>query len=220
VSRLSKLQPRRSARHLGFACSLLLLCAVPACHAPKTESCSCRPCEELKEAGVPVDPTLLSFLSRARAAHHIADGLEQGQPPLLDGAIARLTQVADGPLPSNAESSPEIREVLADTLARVADLQTRVGKLDDARRTVARGLRQVPEISYYRGHLYEVLGIVEEREHQLLTLRNDQLGAANAAERALLALDEAMRIQAEVIAQASPATSHQPPTGSLPQKTP
>lgn len=227
VNRLPTCTRGRQARYLEIALGLVLLCGLVACGESKAEHCACRPCAEPTDAGTPVDPPLLSFLSRARAAHHMADGLEQSRPANLDRAIAVLTDVADGPLPRGAATSPEVREVLADTLARVADLQTREGRLDEARDSVERGLRQVPETNYYRGHLYELLGIIEEREHQTLAQQKDAEGAAAAAARALLALDEAMRIQAEVIAQAGPDAAPSvappplpPPAGSTPQKAP
>src|SRR5687767_9230105 len=80
------------------------------------------PCVEAS-AGQPVDTVLMSFLSRARSAHHVADAKEGSKD--LAGAIAALEQLLSGPAPSSPQGKPpEVREVLADTRARLADLRS------------------------------------------------------------------------------------------------
>jgi tetratricopeptide (TPR) repeat protein len=113
-----------------------------------------------RASAVPVDPALLAFLSRARAAHHRADLLEENRPR---AAVEVLEAFLDGPLPQGGTSLAEVREVLADTYARTADLRSQIGDYATATLHVARGLELAPEASYLRGHLFEVRGLVEER---------------------------------------------------------
>ena len=150
------------------------------------------------DAQRPVDQPLLAFLSRARAAHHVADQAEADHE--LSRAVFALVSVVDGPLPHGEPSAPEVSEVLADTLARLADFESQLGNFEAAAGHVARGLERVPPTpTYFRGHLYEVSGLVEERRAAALTARGDSEGAARARSDALNALETAMKIQAAVI---------------------
>lgn len=160
------------------------------------------PCGE-SDAGPPVDATLLAFLSRARAAHHLADQAESARD--LPGAVSKLEAVVGGPLPPGAAANaPEVREVLADTLSRMADLTSQLGDYAAAVRFLDRGLPLVPTPTYFRGHLFEVRGLVEERNASRLEQQGDSQRAAEARARALTALEDAMRIQAEVIEKSAP----------------
>jgi hypothetical protein len=147
-------------------------------------------------SGTPVDPVLMSFIGSARAAHHLADGREDSGDAA--GAEAALRSLLDGPLPPKRDAA-EVREVLADTRARLADLESRRGDFDAALKNVDTGLGLVPEASYFRGHLFETRGLVEERRTKALTASGDLAGAGQARERALAAFEEAMRIQQAVI---------------------
>ncbi len=158
-------------------------------------------CAEL-DSGAPVDPVLLAFLSSARAAHHIADAREQAGD--LGSAVAALEKLTQGPRPAGAER-PEVREVLADTQARLADLYGRQGKLKDAFGAIDRGLALAAEPTYFRGHLYEVRGQLEERQAEAQGKLGNEAEAKAARERGLSALEEAMRIQQLVIEKAAPA---------------
>jgi tetratricopeptide (TPR) repeat protein len=158
-------------------------------------------CPDL-DAGRPVDPVLLAFLGRARAAHHAADAHEQGGD--LPAAAKSLEALLAGPLPGGSPPPAEAREVLADARARLADLQSRLGNFDAALREIERGLTGVPQTSYFRGHLFEVRGLVEERRSKALRESGDQAGAEQARQRALEAFEESMRIQAEVIRGVAP----------------
>jgi len=150
----------------------------------------------------PVDPALLAFLSRARSAHHIADGQEEQHPEL---ALATLRTIVDGPLPGRAEARPaEVREVLADTGARIADLESQRQDFEGAVKSVAKALLSVPDPSYFRGHLFEVLGLVEERRAQFLSHAGKAAESEQARARALAAFEQSMSIQAEVIRAISP----------------
>lgn len=172
---------------------LLAVClfAAPAC-AQKP-----RDCDEV-DAGKPIEVALVSFLSRARSAHHAADAHETAGD--RRAAVNVLETLLAGPLPGNAQAA-EVREVLADTHARVAQLK---GELDDfrgAEASVEKGLALVSEPSYFRGHLFEVRGLVAERQSKALEAAGDAAGAARQKSRALEAFEEAMRIQARVIEQ-------------------
>ena len=165
------------------------------------------PCTDA--SGNPVDPTLLAFLSRARSAHHSADRHEeQGR---LDDAIQALETLSRGPLPQRAEQptlseqsplAPEVREVLADTHARLADLQSQQKQFERAENDIRRGLELVPQRNYFRGHLLEMRGVVAERQAKDLKAKGQAQQAAELERRALNAFEESMKIQAEVIDEA------------------
>ncbi|HEY3495595.1 MAG TPA: hypothetical protein VGK73_12950 [Polyangiaceae bacterium] len=156
------------------------------------------------DAGAPIDPALLAFLSRARAAHHAADAHEAKNDPAA--AMKELEAVVNGALPPRSDA-PEVREVLADSLARLAELGARRGDFAGAEKSIERGLGLVPRASYFRGHLVEVRGLVEEQRSKALAAAGDADGAARARERALAAFQEAMQIQNAVIERAAPAAS-------------
>jgi len=171
------------------------------------------------DAGTPVDPVLLAFLSRARAAHHLADEHETADE--LGAAIAPLAELVSGPLPHEPTNAlaPEVREVLADTRARLADLRSRQGAFEAALADAHAGLELATAEDYFRGHLLETEGLVEERRAQAL-LAKDPPAAATAKARAIALLEEAMTVQARVIDGAAPSASARPnanaPTKTLP----
>jgi hypothetical protein len=172
----------------------LLLLSSACSRAPADADCPPEP------SARPVDAPLLAFLSRARAAHHAADGLEQGGDLLR--ARELLAKVTQGPVPGGTPVPVEAREVLADTRARLAELASRSGDFAVADAELRAGLEQVAETSYFRGHLFEVRGLVEERRARELAARGDSEGAKTAKQRALEAFEQAMTIQAEVIRNA------------------
>jgi hypothetical protein len=161
------------------------------------------------DAGTPVDPLLLAFLSRARAAHHLAD--EHEATGDLAAAVAPLLELTSGPLPrsNGSELAPEVREVLADTRARLADLRSRMGAFDLALGDVQAGLENASEPNYFRGHLLETEGLVEERHAKALESK-DPSAASAARTRAIGLLEQAMTVQAHVIDSAAPAGSSAP----------
>lgn len=144
-----------------------------------------------------VDLALLAFLSKAKAVHHQADLAEDGGKPAE--ALKVLEGLVDGPRPQGEPPSPEVREVLADTLGRTASLRSELEDYDGAKRDLARGLKLVPERNLFRGRLMEVTGVVEQRRHQALREAGDETAAAAAKERAIEAFNEAVAIQDEVI---------------------
>lgn len=180
---------RKSSRTLALLVGLLLV--VPACAQKQ------RDCDDV-DAGAPVEAALMSFLSRARSAHHAADARES------DGdrraAVAVLDGLVKGPLPGRTDAA-EVREVLADTHARLGQLRAELDEFQAAEENVALGLKLVTEPSYFRGHLFEVRGLLAERRSKALSAAGDAAGAAREKARALEAFEEAMRIQALVIEQ-------------------
>jgi hypothetical protein len=153
-----------------------------------------------------VDPVLLAFLSKARSAHHAAD-LREAEGDNA-AALRALQALTGGETPPG--NAPEVSEVLADTRARIADLLSRAGQFDQADAEINGGLEHALAPSYFRGHLFEVRGLLEERREK--DLRGKQRGqeADQARERSLSAYEEAMKIQAQVIggfrSAAPPAT--------------
>jgi hypothetical protein len=182
-----------------FACCL----ALAACKREAQESNE--RCVAV-DAGTPVDPLLLAFLSRARAAHHLAD--EHETVGDLSAAVAPLVELVSGPLPhSGNELAPEVREVLADTRARLADLRSRSGAFELAIADVHAGLEYAKEPNYFRGHLLETEGLIEERRAKALEA-SDPSAAAKSRSRAIELLEQAMSVQARVIdSAAAPAAS-------------
>jgi tetratricopeptide (TPR) repeat protein len=163
-----------------------------ACRAKQVEDCE--PSEQV------VDPVLLAFLSQARSAHHSADQREaQGDLAAALEVLQGLTRAGRPP-----GGAPEVGEVLADTQARIADLLSRSQSFDEADRALEAGLEQARSPSYFRGHLFEVRGLVEERREKALRAKERGPEADQARERSLAAYEEAMKIQAEVIQKASP----------------
>jgi hypothetical protein len=178
-------------RKAGWA--LLLSCAVALGGCSRRESR-----DDCGEATRVVDPLLLAFLSKARSAHHLADQHEaNGDRSSALRALQSLTSEAAPP-----GSAPEVDEVLADTRARVADLMSQAGRFDQADAELTQGLTHAKTPSYFRGHLFEVRGLVEERREKALrgTGRGQEADQAHA--RSLDAYEAAMKIQAEVISSA------------------
>jgi hypothetical protein len=154
-------------------------------------------CEPATAPGAVVDPALYAFLSKARAAHHRADLAEK------DGkrgeAIEAVSTVIDGPKP---DVSPEVIEVVADARARRADLKSQAGDFDGAARDIDQGLAEAVEITHFRGHLYEVGGLVAERRATALEKSGDASGAAAAKDRAIGLYEKAIEVQDAVIVRA------------------
>lgn len=152
-----------------------------------------------------VDPALLAFLSQARSAHHAADQHEGAGDRAA--ALRVLQALTDARRPPGA--APEVDEVLADTRARVADLLSQAGRFEQADAEIATGLESARDSTYFRGHLFEVRGVVEERREKALRVKGRGQEADQARGRSLAAYEEAMKIQAEVIQKAA-----QTPSGS------
>jgi tetratricopeptide (TPR) repeat protein len=154
-----------------------------------------------------VDQALLAFLSKARSAHHVADLAEAKAD--RSSALRALNDVVASPLPA---ASPEVDEVLADTHARIADLLSQAGRFDQAEAEITQGLDRARTATYFRGHLLEVRGLVEERREKSLRAGGRGQEADQARERSIAAYEEAMKLQAKVIGAAAPT-----PSGAAPK---
>lgn len=153
------------------------------------------------ESAPVVDPVLLAFLSQARSAHHVADQREaEGNLPAALQALETLTAAQRPP-----GAAPEVDEVLSDTRARSADLLSRAGRFDQAEAEIGAGLENARTPNYFRGHLFEVRGLLEERREKALRSTGRGQEADLARDRSLSAYEEAMKIQAEVIRNAAKA---------------
>ncbi|HEY6561639.1 MAG TPA: hypothetical protein VI072_30420 [Polyangiaceae bacterium] len=183
-------------RARAVAALLVLLSSLGACSKGESPAPAASACPELPGAPV-VDPALLAFLSRARAAHHMADRHEEAAE--LPAAIAALGKLLAGPTPGGDAPLPEVREVLADTHARLADLESQLGQYEAAERHVTLGLKGATEPSYFQGHLFEVRGLLEERRAKFLRERGRPEDADRASRAAIAAFEQAMQIQARVI---------------------
>ena len=151
--------------------------------------------------GTPVDTEIMAFLSEARALHHEANMKEEGGD--LAGAVSAIERlvVARRPHPERkgALAPPEIEEVLADAYARLAELRLKKGELDPAAGAVKSGLEHVAEATYFRGHLVEVQGLVEEARAAQLADAGNAAEASKAREHAIQLLEEVVKIQDQVI---------------------
>jgi tetratricopeptide (TPR) repeat protein len=144
-----------------------------------------------------VDRDLMAFLSEARALHHQANLEEESND--LPGAIAAMQRLVGARRPHDGKPTPEVEEVLADAYARLAELQLRQGALDPAAEALESGLAHAPEPTYFRGHLVEIQGLVEEARAAGLADAGRPEEAVKAREHAIQLLEEVVRIQDQVI---------------------
>ena len=141
-----------------------------------------------------VDKELLAFLSEARALHHEAN-LEENSGKFEDASRSMDRLLAA----RRPHDGPEVEEVLADAYARLAELQLRQGRLEPAAAAVASGLAHAPAPTYFRGHLVEVEGLVEEARAAELADAGRTTEAAAARAKAISLLEDVVKIQDQVI---------------------
>jgi hypothetical protein len=153
-------------------------------------------CPSVETAAAPIDERVMAFLSAARAAHHEADIKEHAGD--VDGAVALIERLVAMQAPGASEAD----EVRADAYARLAELHLEKGDLASADRDVEAGLPYAAGLTYFRGHLLELGGIVEERRADTLTDAGSPHEAQEARARAVGLLEEAVRVQEQVIARA------------------
>jgi hypothetical protein len=179
---------------------LVLAFAVGAGGAASMAGCrgegSTAGCPSAEPAGPPVDEALVAFLSAARALHHEAD-IHQGANDTA-GAIASLERLVALPAPA----AVEVDEVVADARARLAELRLGQGDVDGADRDVQAGLQRVKGPTYFRGHLLEVEGLLEEARAGALADAGKSEQAVRAKAKAVGLLEEAVRVQEQVIDRA------------------
>jgi hypothetical protein len=145
----------------------------------------------------PVDTEVMAFLSAARALHHEANVKEDSAD--LPGAIAALDRLVALPTPHPGSTVPEVEEVMADAYARRAELRLRARDLDGAGQDVNAGLARAKEPTYFRGHLLEVRGLVDEARASTLVDAGKSEEAARAKARAIESFEEAVSVQSKVI---------------------
>jgi len=189
--------PRRLALASFAATSLSALALVQCSRSLPNEA----PGQEARGAvacvgSAVVDPTLLAFLSKARAAHHRADLAEDGGD--LQLAVDALEVVVKPPHPT----APEAIEVVADTRARLADLKSELGLHEQALRDVDAGLALAATPTHFRGHLLEMKGVVLERRYRALDAMGETTAAAALKAQALDAFKAAIDVQDKVIDEA------------------
>jgi len=153
-------------------------------------------CPSTELGATPVDKPLMAFLSAARAAHHQAD-IEQSRGD-SKAAIAALEALATMPAPK----AIEVDEVLADAYARLAELRLERDELQRAEADVAAGLAHAQAPTYFRGHLLEVEGLLEEARARSLADAGRVAAAERARAKAVRLLQEAVRTQENVIERA------------------
>jgi tetratricopeptide (TPR) repeat protein len=194
-----------STQHLKakVAVAVVLLATISGCARTErshevTNACAC---EDANAKAV--DQALMAWLSKARTLHHLAD-LAEGDEQAgdagaasIDKAIAPLDQLVTGAVPTG--NPPEVREVLADTYARLAELRARRGDFERADKDVRIGLGYAPDNTYFRGHLLEVRGLIYDRLSQNLEKAGRSEEAKAARQKAMQASFEAVRLQDEVI---------------------
>ena len=161
--------------------------ATPACSRP----------EGADDGTQVVDTQIMAFLSEARALHHEANLKEEGGDVI--GAIGAIERLVAAKRPHPERKAPEVEEVLADAYARLAELRLKKGDLDPAAGAVKSGLEHVAEATYFRGHLVEVQGLVEEARAGKLADAGHAAEAARAREHAIQLLEEVVKIQDQVI---------------------
>ena len=172
---------------------MLLAFTLVAC-AKRDRPSGPRPNASAVPSELVIDEALLAYLSKARSLHHEADLFEDKGD--LPGAIAALERLLAVPPPRRA---PEADEVIADTRARLGELRAELGDFDAGQKDVELGLAAAPAISYFRGHLLEVRGLIEEKRGKALAAKGDTVGASKAKELAMKAYEEAIAVQDQVI---------------------
>lgn len=174
--------------------SLALAAALAVVGMVAAPSCERHPGDD---GAATVDTDLMAFLSAARALHHEANLKEEGGD--LAGATDAMARLVAARRPHPERRTPEIEEVLADAYARLAELRLKKGELDLAADAVKSGLTHVEGATYFKGHLVEVQGLVEEARAAQLADAGNAAEAARARERAIQLLEEVVKIQDEVI---------------------
>ncbi len=162
-----------------------------------TAACTKAPPPSADESGSPLDAPLMAYLSMARALHHEATLEEDSGSPAK--ALAAMDRLLAAPRPANANAIPEVEEVLADAFARSTELAIHAGDLDRGARYAKEGLTHASGTSYFRGHLLEVDGLLEEARVAALRDAGKSAEAEAAKTRAIEKLEAAVRVQQSVI---------------------
>jgi hypothetical protein len=189
-------RPRLAAGSVAIALATAIgIASVSACRSEPGVS----GCPSAEPQGTPIDARVMAFLSAARALHHEADMHERSGD--TRGAVAPLERLVALPSPA----AVEVDEVLADTHARLAELRLGLSDVEGAGREVQAGLLRAAGPTYFRGHLLEVQGLVEEARAAGLSDAGRSDEAAAARSQAMRLLEEAVRVQQQVIEHTLPA---------------
>ena len=180
----------------GIVVSVAALALVACSKAPVSS-------EPREDGGLPLDTEVMAYLSEARALHHQANLREDARD--LPGAIAPLERLAKARRPHKGATIPEVEEVLADTLAREAELRLRSGDIAGAETDVRAGLTHAPDPTYFRGHLLEISGVIDETVASTLADAGKTAEAEQARTRARDTLNQAVSIQEQVLAHTTEA---------------
>ena len=164
------------------------------------EACTKAPPPSLEENTPPLDTPVMAYLSMARALHHEASLEEESGSSVK--ALAAMDKLIAAPRPERAGAVPEVEEVLADAFARSTELAIRVGDLERGAGYAKEGLKHAPTASYFRGHLLEVDGLLEEARAATLRDAGKSAEAEAAKARAIEKLESAVRVQQSVIGSA------------------
>jgi hypothetical protein len=186
-----------------FVLALASVCAQLACSKSDVS-----PARSVVDAGTPIDLDVMAYLSEARAIHHDANLHEASNDD--KGAIISLEKLTKASRPHPDKTIPEVEDVLADTYARTAEIRLRDGDIDGAARDVKEGTAHAQADTYFRGHLLEVGGIIEEARAANLSDAGKTVDADAAKKRALDFLRQAVAIQDEVIRSSLPADGGTP----------
>ncbi len=179
---------------LALAISLVIAAATGACRPSGGDSAGIHGDDA---GGTPIDVEVMAFLSAARARHHEANVREDSGD--LPGAIDALQKLVTMKTPHPGAPIVEVEEVLADAYARLAELRIRAKDLDAAGKDVDAGLAHAKDPTYFRGHLLEVKGVVEEERAKVLEAAGKKDEAKEARARAIQLFDEVVGIQMKVI---------------------
>lgn len=191
----------RSPRAL-VAMAMVLALALAACAKSRTEGTAAG---AGSTSAQPVDDALMAYLSEARALHHMADVQEdRGE---LTAALKTMDRLVAARRPG---ATPEVDEVLADAHARRAEIAIKLKDLGAAEESIRRGLELAKAPSYFRGHLLEVFGLLEQARSKALAEAGKHDEAKAAQTRALDRLDEAVRMQELVISRSLDAATPAP----------
>ena len=195
---------RRAARLL----TATVLAAAMGAGCSRAERSAALPARTpVSDAGPAFDVETMAFLSKARALHHEANLSEEAGD--LRAAAASVERIVREAPPHPRQTVPEVEEVLADAWARIAELDTRIGDRRGAEKAAEEGLGHAPGPSYFRGHLLEVQGVIEESQSVALADAGDRAGAERARATAMRLLEEAVSVQDQVIAGALDAGDEQ-----------
>lgn len=183
----------RSSIALAFAAAFGLALAYGCTRSDGTEP----PARAPFDAGTPVDLEVMAFLSEARSLHHEANLHEASRDD--KAALASLDKLTKAPRPHPEKTIPEVEEVLADTYARIAEIRLRDGDTAGAATDVDEGAKHAKDDSYFKGHLLEVGGIVQEARAAELADAGKTADADAAKKQALTLLHQAVEVQDKVI---------------------